>query len=155
MKIVTMIGLLLMLISAQAPAADKQTVVIDRWWNVDYAKEGCKMRYLVTGKPEAESVKIRENTSAVAAVIDFEDRLFTQFAALDSCQDVTVLRMSDSGTSEAVKHPYWQLMLDQFNPNENPDWTIVNGFKSVFKGKGSAEKVARDICHILKNNHAA
>ena len=153
MKSVTMIGLLLVL-SAQALAADNQTVVIDRWWNVDYAKEGCKMRFRVAGKPEAESVKICENTPAVSAVIDFEDRLFTQFVALDACRNVTVLRMNDPRTAEAVKKPYWQLMLDQFNADGAPDWTIVNGFKSVFKGRGSPEKVASDICHILARTEA-
>jgi hypothetical protein len=153
--IVTLVGgLLLVLISAQTPAADKQTVVVDEWWNVDYAKEGCKLPLRFAGKPEAESEKICKNVPAVAAVIDFEDRLLTQFAALDSCQHVAVLRMNDAETSRAIKHPYWQLMLDQNGQNGAPDWTIVNG-PTLFKGEGSPEKVAHDICHILKDHRAA
>jgi hypothetical protein len=137
----------MMLFAGLASADQSLTILIDDWWNVDYAKNACFPAHQGTEKSACESLN-------VAAMRDFERKLVTQFAAAPVCRGVTIVSWGTKEMSDAVNRPHWQLMLDVFDAGEHPQaWTIVNG-AALFEGKGNPQKTATDICNLVKQNGA-
>jgi hypothetical protein len=119
----------------------KPIVVVDDWWNVDFAKNGCELRGCI-GDPVAE-------------VRDFEARLSTSFATDESCHSAVLASFFGPAgqSSNAASKAEWQLMLD-FNVGEaSQSWKMVHrtGDKSYTTGEGNPKEIAHSICAVV--NH--
>jgi hypothetical protein len=122
-------------------------VVIDDWWNVDFAKNGCELRAgsndPCVGDPVVE-------------VRDFESQLRTFFASDPRCHGVVLADFfgptqaasraaSEANTSKAD----WQLMLD-FNVGQtSQNWTIVHHGQTS-TGQGHPKDVVQTVCAIVR-----
>jgi hypothetical protein len=120
----------------------KPTIVVDDWWNVDFAKNGCELRGGCIGDPVAE-------------VRDFEAQLSTSFATDTSCHSVVLASyIGPAGqSSNAASKADWQLMLD-FNVGEaSQSWKMVHrtGDNFYTTGQGNPKEIAHSICAVV--NH--
>jgi hypothetical protein len=113
------------------------TVVIDDWWNVDFAKNGCDMRarngdHPCIGDPTAE-------------VRDFEAQLRTAFASDGSCHGVGLADFqgpnqaaSKAASKANTSKADWQLMLDLVwaNHRNAGRWCIMRRQQRVAAARG-------------------
>src|SRR5689334_22533429 len=94
---------------ADAPAP---LIVIDRWWGVDYAKEGCEIPAFQNPR-ESEDVCKQEMTESYNV---FELELKTQFAALAECAGITVSSFDYPQNPKEpppdVARPYWSFSIN-------------------------------------------
>jgi hypothetical protein len=127
----------------------KQTaIVVDDWWNVDYAKSGCEPR------SNSGSQCIGD---PVLEVRDFEAKLDTVFASDPSCQGVVFVsyRGPNSPSSpEAARvdsKAEWQLMMD-FNMGEtSQSWSMVRRSDwHMATGTGTPQEIIHTICAVAK-----
>lgn len=150
------------------------TVVLDSWWNTDYAKNTCSaatswynQNAALISKVGCSSVtSCKDMMPRVNAcrfdntggVHDFETSLATAFAANPKCSGVSFVKFAGpqhatSAASEASKRQHWSLMLD-FTPGAaKQDWSLVRLGKqeSFAKGTGGAEEIAQKVCAITRN----
>jgi hypothetical protein len=121
-------------------------VVVDDWWNVDYAKGGCEMR-AHSGNPCFGD--------PVAEVRDFEARLGTSFAADPSCRGVVLATFNGpvGQSSSAASKAGWQLMLDFALGEGSQYWSMVHrtGDNHYTTGRGNPSEIAHSICAVV--NH--
>jgi hypothetical protein len=121
-------------------------VVIDDWWNVDFAKNDCEQRacrgYPCIGDP-------------AVAVRDFEAKLRTSFASDTSCHGIVLADFgpnpfatkaaSEASTSKAD----WRLMLDFRLGDSSQDWTMVHRGQ-IAAGRGVPKEIMHAACRIVK-----
>jgi hypothetical protein len=143
------LALFLLAVFASSPGCTKREpiVVVDDWWNVDFAKSGCEMR--ARGNDPCIS-------DPVVEVRDFEAQLRTFFAGDPLChgvvladyhgpQEVASKAASNADTSNAD----WQLMLD-FNVGESSQsWTLVHHAQTS-TGAGDPKDVVHTVCAVVK-----
>lgn len=138
------LALLLSVLFALSIGCTKQRpiVLIDDWWNVDYAKNACSSRASSNNPCGADPT---------AEVKDFEARLETAFAADPSCNGVVLQKLS--GTE-----PHWQLMID-FNPGDSTqNWGMVapsaggnpSASSRYTTGRGDPKDTVHTVCALVK-----
>jgi hypothetical protein len=119
-------------------------VVVDDWWNVDYAKNGCAMR-AVTEEPCVGD--------PVAEVRRFEAQLGAIFASDPSCHGVVVASYEGphSARSKAASIADWQLMLDFILGEASQSWSMIRFVDSSYNtGNGNPKEIAHSICVVVK-----
>ena len=139
--------------------ADEPTpVVIDSWWNEDYAKEFCSRA--LAWYEEERALIARHGCEAVTActdmmprvqscqlqgpvseIRDFEDRLVTYMTANAQCKGVRLVRYSgpdadNKSASNVMKGNYWMLTLDYIPGDAKQAWALNGGtFTALQKAK--------------------
>jgi hypothetical protein len=132
-------------------------IVLDHWWNTDYAKNGCGLM-LPKGfdDPGLEACQERR----AAALRDFELVLSTQLAARPECVDVRVLGFQLAAVSpeveKAVSGEHWQLSLNYATENSMiQPWQMYRSPKgTVQQGEGTPQQIASDVCSIVRKRGA-
>jgi hypothetical protein len=120
-------------------------VVVNDWWNVDYAKKGCAMR-AVTEEPCVGD--------PVAEVRGFEAQLGTLFASDPSCHGVAVASYEgpQSARSRAATVADWQLTLDFISGEASQSWSMIRYVdRSYNTGTGNPREIAHAICAAVKH----
>lgn len=120
-------------------------VIIDNWWNVDFAKGACELR-ASTGDLCVED--------PADAVREFETELRTYFASDSTCRGITLAAFGPSyrGATSAFKADTskadWQLMLDFNVGKTSQGWTIVNRGR-IASGDGDAQNIVHTVCGVV------
>ena len=149
------IGLLLtataLIASPWAAIAASPALILDTWWDVDYAKNACRGN----SEPACDD--------PVAAVQVFEAELLTQFAAQPSCKGIHVSKFSDptknpniAASKDLSGGPSWSISLNFMAGAKTQDWAMVLGpdNRVVRQGHGTPIEIARNVCAIIKNQGA-
>ena len=138
------------------PACTKSTtsiVVIDHWWNVDYAKNGCGL-LLPRGFDDPDLAACQERRAT--ALQNFELELSTQLAARPECAGIRVfgfkLTANSPEVDKAVAGEHWQLSLNYGTENSMKQaWQMYRSPKgTVQQGEGTPPQIASDVCSIVK-----
>ena len=121
-------------------------VVLDDWWNVDFAKNGCEMRAgsndPCIGDPVME-------------VHDFESQLRTFFASDPLCHGVVLAgfgptQAASRAASEAdTSKEDWQLMLGFRVGESSQSWTLVHHAQAS-TGQGPPKDTVHAVCAVVK-----
>jgi len=142
---------LLMVLSVLAPmlsCAKKQTIiVIDDWWNVDFAKNRCEIMArnggaACSGDPTWE-------------VRDFEAQLRSAFASDGSCRGIVLAsfgpgQAASKAASEAdTSKADWQLMLNFQVGESSQTWTMVHRNQTT-SGRGNPREIIHTVCAVVK-----
>jgi len=130
---------------------EKGIVVIDHWWNADYARNACWLMSNsdnpCVGDP-AEEVR------------DFESRLASAFAADSSCGGVSIVSFenptqSTAASRKALGGPHWMLMMS-FKPGESAQsWKVDGPDHRIREGKGDPNQMAHAVCAVVKHTGAS
>ena len=144
------LSIVAVLLSVACSRPQPPPVVLDSWWDLDYAKSACQHNQNCSD-PENE-------------VRSFETDLLTQFSAQASCHDVHISTFADPNADSNVaasqslaKGQSWTLSLN-YNPGDgSQDWIMVLGPKNqtIRKGHGTAAEIAHDVCAVTKSAGAA
>lgn len=151
-------------------------VVLDGWWNVDYAKNACQsakawyqenVKYItqlgcerITSCQEIMPTVEACGIDPSQDVRSFEDILAAEFASNSDCNSVQFVHFKspnevNKATSEAMKKKYWSLMLDYRPGSKNQHWSLVRLEPSAFtQGEGGPKEIAKKVCSIVKEQGA-
>jgi len=121
------------------------TVILDGWWDIDYAKNSFCARPAGTGCSRDPATGVR----------DLERQVIAEFAEHSECYGMRFLQFDGpDGTSREPEPTLttnsWTLMLD-YDPDVNDSrqsWTVV-GPHRVFRGTGSPQSIVRRICTVV------
>jgi hypothetical protein len=166
--------LCLVLVGCNKPTGP--VVVLDGWWTADYAKEVCRsagawykdnVAYIsqfgcerITACPEMMITVKACASDPVQDARRFENDLVTQFAANAECSAVQFVNFrnpdeNDPAVSNAMKGPYWFLILDYKPGAPKQQWTMQRnpGFTST-QGAGNPKEIAKRACFIANEQGA-
>jgi len=145
MKLISLL-LVILLAACSKPAP---VVVLDSWWNVDYAKQWCNNRNPCFPDP-------------VQGVREFETELVTQFAAQSACGSVRFVRYDgpqkvNGMAADAIAKDNWSLSLNFTPDRPKQEWKMIQSPKNtiVMQGIGGPDQIAKDICAIVNGHGAA
>jgi len=116
-------------------------VVMDEWWNVDYAKNRCEQRAKL-------NPCIGDSASEVR---DFELKVASAFTADATCHGFKLVGVLGPVKTDDVIASQWQLMFN-YDPGEaKQSWTLVakSGVSSVTTGEDGPKETVRAICSVL------
>ena len=140
--------------AARSMAADA-IVILDTWWNVDYARSACRW---------APAIQACQGGNPVSEVRDFEDRMLTQLAANPECKGVHVDRYAGPGTESTtfvtlMKSPGWPsrwILFFDYRPGDPlQPWQLLRlEPDTLLKGVGDPGQVARQVCAIVGGHGA-
>ena len=123
-------------------------IVLDSWWDIDYAKQLCKGRNPCFPDP-------------VQGVRDFETELATQFAAQTTCHLVQFVRFNgpdnaDKTAIDATNKEHWSLSLNFMPGTPKQQWQMDQSANKaiVMHGAGTPSDIAKEVCSIV-NGHGA
>ena len=106
----------------------KPTVVIDDWWTIDYAKNAC-----------AREPSLCTNPNDPGGVLDYIDRLKTQFAASPTCKGVSVFDFRGPNVERPAAmptdHDREQLIIDYQPGHSTQSFTIRGSRRTTLPGK--------------------
>lgn len=155
----------------------KPTVVLDRWWSTDFAKETCRQannwhrenaefiaRFgcpSVTACPEMMPRVEACALDPTPEVLGFETELATQLAADSRCSAVRFVIFngpddSDKVASDAMRGPHWGLLLD-FEPGaQKQQWKMIRNpdLNAFTQGVGDPKEIATTVCAVVKERGA-
>jgi hypothetical protein len=156
------------------------TVVLDGWWNKDYAKATCDQaknwhqenakfvaQYGCEAIAGCDALTPILNACALDPTMElrsFENSITTEFAANSRCNGIRLAYFSGSGShgnnkalSEAFSGDYWQLMLDYKPGEQKQPWSMVrSGNASAYvEGSGDAHAIAARACDIIMQRGAS
>jgi hypothetical protein len=145
-------------------------IVVDGWWNADYAKQSCRMANAWVKQPGTARLIAQYGCATVAAcpemmprvnacswddptpeVREFENQLATAFATDAMCHDMTLVKLidpkdADPQVAKALAGPHWFLQLN-FNPGSaEQNWTLLSPNRRNHIGTGDATNIAHRIC---------
>lgn len=135
-------------------------VVLDQWWNTDYAKNMCGT--LLPMGFNDPGLTACENQQA-AALQEFERELLTQFAARPECTGVRMLGFKQPTdispeVDKAIRGQYWNLSIN-YSTQESlkQQWQMIRSPKgaAVQQGEGTPQEIARDVCSIVSGRGAS
>ena len=173
--------LVAVIVAWASSAAAQQTIVLDSWWNVDYAKEACRSALsffqqertliaqigceAVTACPEVMPAVMACQMAfpagdPTAEVRDFEDRVLSHMASDPRCKGIEIGRYSGPNSSNAAQNKvalesHWTLFLN-FNPGAtSQSWEILRQKPDTYmKGEDNPQDTARRVC-VIVNGHGA
>lgn len=132
--------------------ANPPPVILDSWWDVDYANISCR------------NMHIPECNDPVREVKTFESQLITQFAGRQICRGIRIevfknpTRNPNAGASAdmAKGKIWWALSLDFVPGEKSQDWKMSLGPEDtvIRQGHGTPSEIAENICVIVKNQGA-
>jgi len=123
---------------------EETAVVMDSWWNVDFAKNNCGRR------KGTENPCFGEPTGEVK---DYELQISTAWAADSACRGLKLVGFDSAQTSRLDNEIEFQLMLDYVPGETKQSWTMTSRktLKVVATGTDNAKAAAHTICAVL--NH--
>jgi len=151
-------------------------VVLDGWWNADFAKETCRSAKvwhnenarLISRVGCDRVTSCREMMVIVeACVLDpvqdvrrFENDLATEFAASAECDAVKFIRYegphaSGKTADDAVSQKNYSLSLDYVPGSPSQQWKMLSPNTALTQGEGNPEQIAKKVCIIAKGQGAA
>lgn len=153
-------------------AREAPTVVMDGWWNSDYAKSACtsaaswyKQNSNLIAQAGCNAVtSCKEQMSIIDAcrfdpsggVVAFQRAIATEVASNPSCHSINFVQFSNPRhTSGAVKsafkgNPSW-LQLSFVPGASTQGWSLLRHDKSggtFAEGKGTAKDIASKVCAV-------
>jgi hypothetical protein len=143
----TAVLILVILVLAGCKSRPQPRLILDGWWDLDYAKNACAQ----TAIPYcAENV--------VTEVRDFEARFSSAFASDASCSGITLIRFAISqNTPEALNQPAWSLSINYIPQKSEQDWAMLHDPDGTHKkyyghttGNGTPSTIAHTVCGIIK-----
>jgi hypothetical protein len=162
-----------MLITAVLSGCGSQasTVVLDGWWNTDYAKNACSSAAAwykqnsaliaqlgcngVTSCQEQSSVIDACRFDPSGGVVAFQHAIATEVASNPACHGVNFVQFSDprhtnSAVKSAVKSKHWWLQLDFVPGASAQSWSLLRRDKQATytEGAGTAKDIAAKVCAI-------
>jgi hypothetical protein len=155
----------------------KPVVVLDGWWNADYAKTRCETvnkwhrenAALISQVGCDKVTSCQEMMPVVeACVLDsaqevrtFEDKLATEFAASPDCRSVQFVRFKNPDdqketVSDAFRNKHWLLGLDYIPGAEKQQWWMERSpdHNAHMQGEGNPNEIARKVCNIVTQKGA-
>ena len=128
--------------SGSASAVD--TIVVEDWWNIDYAKLECN------GKQEAALCK----KNAEQEVRNFVLETTTGMAASTECAGVSIVTYAGPQPSEVAKvattRPYWSVSIDFNSGRQKQEWWMLHSVTLAYlKGEADPEELAKTVCAIV------
>jgi hypothetical protein len=171
-------GILSLLLIVVLVGCGKPTpvVVLNGWWNVDYAKNGCESANkwhqenaaLISQVGCDQVASCRElmpivEACALGVVEDvrrFENDLTTEFAANAECRSVQFVYFSgpdntNKMVSDAMKKQHYLLMLYYKPGARKQQWSMKRSDQSdLTQGEGNPEEIAKKVCSIAKEQGA-
>lgn len=120
-------------------------VVVDDWWNLDFAKSDCALR--------ATRNKAACLFDPTLEVRNFEAQLVTYFAADPSCSGIVLVGPNGREGLE----PHWLLMLDFLPGESTQSWEIVapgvaSTRRQVYSaGKGEPKEIVHTVCAVVQH----
>jgi hypothetical protein len=142
-------------------SSPSKIVVLDSWWDVDYAKSMCQLAQQINGGCYEDGRP---------QVLEFESNLATEFATEEVCKSLRLATFSGpKSANEAYKEiisrnaPYWWLMISLEDPEKlTGHWSIsyrddhdpknAKGFEARFDN--SSREIATRVCRIVKGQGA-
>jgi hypothetical protein len=144
-------------IVSKVPTKEPNSVILDSWWNEDYAKSVCASARQNCGTFESSCtdpiLQWCQLHDPVAEVRDFEDRLVTHLAVDPECATVHLTRFSGpngskSGAAEVEGH--WTLFLNYRPGATTQAWELNRKTPQTFtKGEGDPKAIAESVCAIV------
>lgn len=142
---VVSLGLVAILFGCSSP---HQTVILDSWWDVDYAKQACINHNPCISDP-------------VQAVHEYETALITQFSEQPECNSVKLVlfngpEQSNKAVNDATKKMYWHLSLNYNTGSIVQVWQLLHSTSnsSVMQGQGTPKEIAKEVCIIVNGKGA-
>jgi hypothetical protein len=139
--------LLAFFVSSSACTKKEPIVVIDDWWNVDFAKDSCLSRANI-GDPCG--------SDPVLEVRDFEAQFRTSFASDPLCHGVILADYSgpkgvasQAASGADTSKADWQLMLDFIVGEPSQSWTLVHRGQTS-TGQGSPREIMHTVCGVVQ-----
>jgi hypothetical protein len=136
----------------------KTVIVLDHWWNIDYAKNTCGG--LLPRGFDDPGLATCQNQQA-AALNDFEFRMSTQFAARSECAGITVIGFDFPAISraaqEAISGEHWALSVNySTQDSKTQQWQMILSpvNRNIQQGEGAPEDIASDVCSIAAGRGA-
>lgn len=146
----TLLTALLLVLSTCALAHPQRitTIVIDTWWDHDYAKENCNgadQRRIYDLPADKKSC----NSTMINTVENFERKIMKNFTASTVCKGLNIytLRNMPKGMGEL-----WYNLSVNYTPHfSKQSWQIVqNGKTKLYDNDGTAKEIAKDVCSFAK-----
>jgi hypothetical protein len=152
-------------------------IVLDGWWNADYAKDICERAQAwhrenaalisqfgcdkVTSCPEMMPRVEACVHDPVQEVRTFEDKLATEFAANPDCSSVQFVHFESPGdksksASDALQKQHWFVGLDYIPGAWRQQWWMERSpdHSAHTQGEGNPNEIARKICAIVNQRGA-
>ena len=155
----------------------KPTIVLDGWWNVDYAKTACAQANQWNRDNAALISQV--GCSSVAAcsemmpmveacasdpspqVLEFQTELATELASDLACSGVRFVTFegpgkADKALADLMQGPHWGLLLD-FKPGaRQQSWSMLRspGLNAFTKGAGNPKEIATKVCAVVRERGA-
>jgi len=170
--------LLLVFVALCACNKPTPTVVLDGWWNADYAKTTCYQAKVWEQENAAlishvgcdKVMSCREMTPIVEAcaldpvleVRAFEDMIATEFASNPDCASISFVHLRgpnemSKASSEALKNQNsWTLFLDYIPGMKQQQWSMIRSAdrSRLVQGEGGPKEIASKACAIIKQRGA-
>ncbi len=146
-------------------------IVLDGWWDVDFAKGTCESakRGLkedaalisqigcdrVTSCQELMRIVEACTPDPVQDVRRFENELATQFAGSTECNSVQFVYFDGPGkssktASDAMGKPNYNLSLNYQPGASRQEWEMLSPNMAFTQGEGNAEEIAKKVCFIAR-----
>jgi len=156
-------------------AKTSRVVILDSWWDVDYAKNVCRQskNYFEQSRADikqfgcdqvsgcSESSKIRDACllDDSGGIRDFETILATNFATNPQCKGVEFIKANGPGQnskaqSVALQGDNWSLSIDYIPGQEKQSWALLGPAHQLLKGEAISEAIAKNVCVIANGSGA-
>ncbi|TSA58376.1 MAG: hypothetical protein D4R39_00715 [Methylophilaceae bacterium] len=160
--------IILCCILASCNTAKEDTLIIDGWWDVDYAKGVCESakRQLDARKdiikqlgcanvgscPELSKIADACLLDETGGIRDYENNLMTEFASNLNCKSIHVIYFTRPGVgvNKEWEQDHSSLSIN-FTPGDlSQRWQMVSGPKmSYTQGVGTQKEIADKVCPIV------
>lgn len=134
-----------------AVSADALNVIIDGWWDDDYAKGACR----TSGTPSKSC-----EDEQLSNVRTFEREVITQFAGNSICTGISISRYNNPQSENkaavsAMRTSWWSLSINYYEPGKKQDWQLLRNKSSmVYQGKDDPDTIAKKVCTIVRGKGA-
>jgi hypothetical protein len=123
------------------------TVVIDDWWGVDYAKQGCNT------KPEDEKANCLLDMAYSAH--EFENEVLAAAGGSADCSGANLI-LWNLESKAAIPTADWTLYIDYIADAPEQHWTLLSSDTRavMLQGTATPKEIAHTICAISLNKGA-
>jgi len=123
------------------------TIVIDDWWNVDYAKQSCNT--------QPDDAKANCLLDAAYNAHGFENEVLAAAGGDPNCSGVNIV-VWNLESKDALPIPDWTLYIDYAGDAPQQHWTLMRQSSRVamLEGTNAPKELAHMICAIALNKGA-
>jgi hypothetical protein len=138
-------------------AKTSRVVILDSWWDVDYAKNVCRQskNYTEENQKTIDACLLDDS----GGIRDFETILATNFATNPQCKGVEFIKANAPGQntkaqSDALQGDNWSLSIDYIPGQEKQSWAVLGPAHQLLKGEAISEAIAKNVCVIANGSGA-